>query len=195
MPGEVGHEALRDLEQPLRVGVAARLQVDLEAAGGADAADRRRVEGEREALAQRAAADHDVARDRLGGVRAALVPLLQRHEHGSRVGLVAAADQVEADDAERVLHALVGGDDGGEIRRHRPRALEGRAVRQLHDGEDVALVLGGHEAAGDAQEEGRGERDEGHEGEQRGERVAQGELDAGEEAPGDPGERAVERRE
>src|SRR5204863_9949749 len=130
-----------------RIRVAARLQVDLEAAGGADAADRRRIEGKRHAVAQAGALLHDVARDQLGSISAALVPFLERHEHGGGVALVAAADEVDADDADGVLHAAVRGDDLHHVVGHLAGALKRRAVGQLPGGEDVALVLGGHEAA------------------------------------------------
>ena len=43
-------ELLRHLRQPLRAAVAAVLDVELEAAGGAEAEDRRRIEGEHQRL-------------------------------------------------------------------------------------------------------------------------------------------------
>src|SRR6185436_16464409 len=77
--------------QPLRVGIGARLQVHLEAAGGAEAADRRRIERDHHPVAQARALARDVAGhgDRRGVL--ALVPMLERDEHGGGVGLVAAA--------------------------------------------------------------------------------------------------------
>ena len=138
---ERGHELLCRLVEPCRIRIAASLQVDLEAARRADAADRRRIESERQAVAQAAALLHDVARDELGGVGAALVPFLERHEHGGGIALVAAADQIEADDADGVLHAAVRGNDLHHVVGHLARALERRAVGELQRGEDVARAL------------------------------------------------------
>jgi hypothetical protein len=84
------------------VAVDAVLQIDLEAAGGAQAHDGRRVEHQRHAVRQHHAGAHELAGQilRLG---LALAPVLERDEDGAGVGLVAAADQVEAGDDEGVL--------------------------------------------------------------------------------------------
>ena len=192
---ERGHELLCRLVEPCRIRIAARLQVDLEAARSADAADRRRIEGERQAVAQARALLHDVARDQLGAVGAALVPFLERHEHGGGIALVAAADEIEADDADGVLHAAIRGDDLHHVVGHLARALERSAVGELQRGEDVALVLRRHEAAGNAQEKPARDGEHHDEGEERGDAVRQHQVHGPEEAAREPGEAAVERPE
>ena len=80
----------------------------------------------------------------------ALVPRRERHEDRAEVRRegagehVEAAEQVRADDARRVEQ------DPLDLARHLVGALERGAVRELEAGDEVALVLVGHEAGGTA---------------------------------------------
>jgi hypothetical protein len=189
-------EALRHLEQAPRIRIAARLQVHLEAARGSQAADRRGVEGDHHPVAQlraflRYVACHGRGRD----PGAANVPVLERDEERRGVGLVAAAQQVEADDAHHVLHAGALLRDLAHRGRELARALQGRAVGKLDVAEDVALVLGGHEARRNIQEQADAQREHRDEAEERQHRAREQKLDPVEKAPRGPGEAPVERPE
>ncbi len=75
----------------LRVGVGTAPDIDLESARPTQAADRRRVDREGDAVGQHEALTADFLHEFKGGLLA-LVPGLQRHEDRRRVALVAAAD-------------------------------------------------------------------------------------------------------
>ena len=99
---------LADPLQLVQAQVAAVLDDQLEAAGGAQAVDRRRAEGRTTAPAhlarQRSAASSAIA----SALRLAVVPLvegLQHDVHRAEVGRVGVEDQRPAGDADRVGHA------------------------------------------------------------------------------------------
>ena len=100
--GELLLKLAQHLSQSRGIRRAARLQISLEAAGGAEAADRGRVEGDRGAAANRARALVHALGD-VRGQRVAVAPGLQDDEQRRRAALRAAADDVVAVDDVDVL--------------------------------------------------------------------------------------------
>ena len=178
----------------LRVAVGAVLHVGLEARRRAQAADRGRVEEQGHAVAQRggllpAVGDHVVRGDR------ALIPGLQGDEHGARVGLVAAADQVEAADREDVLHRGVLHEGFLHAAAEPARAPQRGAVGQDQRAIEEPHVLGRHEAAGDRADQPHRTAQHAGEQQQRHDRVLQHQAHAADVESGQRGEGTVERPE
>src|SRR5262249_52930334 len=73
-----------------------------------------------------------------------------RHEYGGGITLVAAADQVEAVDDEKILDRLIAVHHVPQLLGGGSGALERCVIRQLYCGNEVGLVFGRDEAGGDA---------------------------------------------
>ena len=166
MLGQLRHEGLRDFGEALGVGAGTALHVDFEATGLADAANGRRIERERNAVAQRPAFAVDLREDLLRRDRA-IFPAFQRNEHGRGVGFVAAADQIEAVDDQHVFNGRMIGQHGLHLAGRLRGALQRGAIGQLHGPIQESLILGGHETAGNAQEHRQAQDNDPQEGQQR----------------------------
>ena len=137
-------EAVEHLAELCGIVVIARLEIEFEAAGGADATDRRRVHDEAHTLAGLGGRAGEHAAELFRTVFA-LVPRNQRNEDCAGVGLLAAADEVEAADGEGVEHLALRGGRGHDLRhdlRHvGTGARDARTIGQRDHAEDVALVF------------------------------------------------------
>ena len=100
---------LRDFGELLRAAVAAVLDVELEAARGAEAEDRRRIEREHQRFLDAGRLAEQLA-DELRRGHVALVPVLLRDEDRRGVVAEAAADEVEAGERDDVLVVRVAAD-------------------------------------------------------------------------------------
>ncbi len=123
------------------------LQVHLETAGGAEREDRRRVEGDRQALLESAGSAEVFAHERLRR-NVALIPGL--HGEEDRGGVVAegpATDEIEARERHRVLDVRVLLHRRDYLLHHLVGALERGAVGKDHERDVEALVLVGYERA------------------------------------------------
>src|SRR5207237_10086996 len=85
-----------------RIAVAAVLYVEREAARGAQAENRRRVEGQHQGFLDVRGLHEELA-DQLRGGDGALVPVLLRNEDRRRVVAIAAADEIEPGERDRVF--------------------------------------------------------------------------------------------
>ena len=135
-------ERLRHLR---RAAVAAVLDVELEAAGGAEAEDRRRIERQHQRFLDACGLAEQFA-DQLRRSHLAFVPMLLRDENRRGVVAKAPADKVEAGERDDVLVRGIGANRRFHLIDHLERALERRAVRQNHRADVIALVLVGYEA-------------------------------------------------
>ena len=90
----------------MRIGIGATANIDFETAGGAQAADRRRVDGEGDAVREHEALAADLLHQLQGGLMA-ILPRFQGHEDGGGIALIAAADQVKTVDDKYVLDGLI----------------------------------------------------------------------------------------
>src|SRR4029078_3170467 len=86
---------VQDLAESRRIRRAARLEIALEAAGRAEAADRGRIEGDSNAAANSAGPLVQFSRDDLR-LAVAVLPRLQDDEERCRAALRAAADEIVA---------------------------------------------------------------------------------------------------
>src|SRR5690349_13752147 len=96
------HECAHDLREALRTALAAILQIELEAARGAETEDRRRAEGEHQPFLD-AGGLHEKIADQHLGVDLALVPGLLRDEDGGGVVAEVTAEEIEAGKGDHIL--------------------------------------------------------------------------------------------
>ncbi len=187
-------EIIGHARQAHRVGIPARLNIELEAAGSAEPADGRRIESERHAVRLTHAEPEQLFDNIVCGV-GSFIPIRHTHEHGSCAGLVTATDQVHAVDNELGCHCRI-------LRNalpHRFRSLAGTvergAIRQHKGGNHVTLILRWYETARyDFQHE---DDKPDNTGESNGadDLVAQGQTDHPDVKSGQAGEKAVEGTE
>jgi hypothetical protein len=164
-----------DRGEVLGVAIGPVLHIHLEAAGGAEALDGRRVEDQAHAVGEAHADAHELA-GHLAGGHFAFVPGLEDDEGGGDAGPVVAGDEVHAIHEEDVLDVvghdalahLFGGDVG---------SLVGRAVGEGDEAEQVALVFGRHEAARHDAQQAEGGSDGQQEDQRADDAVAQGQAD------------------
>jgi hypothetical protein len=157
---------------------AAVLEPEREAGRGAELGDRRRHEGEDEGVAHARERAEGAAGERLRRVRRpfALVPVLERHERERRV--LAAAGEAEAEHAHHLVDLGLAEKELLGLLHHGERARLRRARRQLHVGDQVALVLGRQERVGHPQHEEDDDADEQPEQQQESAGAAQDLRDA-----------------
>ena len=188
------HELLHHLGQGLRIAVAAGLDIHFETAGGAQTPDRRRIEHQPQAVGQHHAHPHEFL-GQIVGDGGAFVPVLERDEHRAGVGFLTAADDVPTGDHEYPVHRRVGGEPFLKLLAGDPGALQAGAVGQHQGADQIALILGWHEAAGHGAEHVDATAD--HQGEHHGadDPVMQGHVHRAGVGPGKRLEQAVERLE
>ena len=134
----------------------------LEAAGIADAAHRRRGDGDHEGALDRAQPALKIGDD-LGGREALGGPFgegLQDREDGAGVRRVGEGGAIEAGEGHRMGNAPGAHDDLGGAPDDIVGARERRAGRQLDDGDQIALILRRDEAGGGSAELPDGEADQ-----------------------------------
>ena len=154
-------ELLQVLVQEVHRAAGAVLQPEREAAGRAQAGDRRRHEAEGAAFGDLGAQALVQAVDQSLGVEAvlvALVPRLERHEEEAVVGRRHVREKAEAGDRVVVLDALRLGEDLLDLAADVVGPLQRRRVGELDVQVEVALVLVGNEAARELLAEAAGER-------------------------------------
>ena len=146
----VDDDLLADVLQRRQAVVAAVLDDDLEAAGGAQAVDRRGAEDVDQPVLDLLLEiglqlGGDASR-RKGRVAARSVEVVEHHVHRAEIGGVGAQQDRLAGDGHGVLHAgVLVGDLLDAV--HDPLGpLHGGRVGQLHVHQQVALVLRGNEA-------------------------------------------------
>ncbi|MCY1406143.1 hypothetical protein D9M71_214010 [compost metagenome] len=195
--GGRGDELLHHGFQLLHGAAAAILDIGLEAAGGAHAGDRRRVERHHDAVLLPGAHLHEGARQvaRIKFRRGALAPVLQRHEGHPGVAAGTEGEDVETGEGDHVLHRRVLhqflGDRAGEFF----GAGQRRRWRQEVGVEHIALVLVRHQRAGHPPEEDDQQCDHPAEQRQANQRTLEEELHPGAIAIGHALEEAVEPAE
>ena len=133
--------------QSLCAAGAAILNIELEAAGGSQAEDRRRIECQHQRFLDAGGLAEQLA-DQLRRFDLALVPMLLRDKDRRGVVAKAAADEIEAGEGDDVRVCGIGTDRLLDLVDDLERALERRAVGQDHRADVVALILVGHEASG-----------------------------------------------
>ena len=142
LPG-LREELLDDGRELLEVASAGILNLHREAAGGAQAPDRRRVEGEDKRLRDLGEFPErrpDQRLHMLVGTRA-FVPEVQGKEHGRGIGAARVEHKVLADQRIRAVDHRVGQEVLLKLAHHLGGPLQGSAVGKLDDGNKVALVL------------------------------------------------------
>jgi hypothetical protein len=146
----LGHEGLLRRVQRVVAQRGAVLDLQLEAAGGAQALHRRRREHGDEGVLDAAELLVELLGDGAGAQRRvlALVEGLQRHEDDAGVGAVGEAVDRQAGEGDGVLHAGLLHDDLVHAPDHRLGAVQRGAVGQLGEADQVLLVLRRHEAPG-----------------------------------------------
>ena len=152
-----GQQRLGCLMQRLRAASRQVFDLELETAGGANARDRGRVEAQADRLGDRqqlrAHGGDDVRGAQPG---AALLPRLQNGKCRRRVGLIGASQKIQAGDRDDALHSVLGRKYLSHRLGHLLGSLQRCAVRELHYGEEVALVLDWQEPGGNARIEAVG---------------------------------------
>ena len=131
----------RLFERP-RAAAGAILDIDLEAAAGADAGHRGRRDHQDEGFAQRLHLAAQIVEDGRGG-EACLHPLLERlqgDEDHARIGGVGEGRAVEAGERHRVGDAGPRQQDVGCLSHDAVGALQARARRQRNRGDEVGAV-------------------------------------------------------
>jgi len=134
--------------------VAAVFDHHLEAAGGAQAADRRRAEDEQHAVLDLAELLANGLEDRVGAALGlqTLVEGLERDEHRAQVRTVGPQHERHPTDADDMADAGDLADQPGRPAHHLLGPLQRRGIGELGRHEQVALVLVGNEADGHAAE-------------------------------------------
>ena len=145
----LGHEGFGGL---VHLGIAQRrtvFQLQLEAAGGAQALHGRWREHGDEGLFNCAELAVELARNRAGAqvCALALVKRLEGHKHNARVGAVGKTVDRQARKRNRVGHAGLLHGDVADAADHVFGAVQRGPVRQLGKTDQVLLVLAGHKAA------------------------------------------------
>ncbi len=148
------------------------LQDELEAAGGAQTRDRRRVEGEDRRLRYREELRAHPRQDRVHVERRvlALRPVAELGDQEGRVRQHGARQQRVAADRHHRFHALGLHQDGFHLAHHGGGALEGRRVLEAHIDEEGAAILRGdetgrqlgHQFSGPEQQRGEGDHGDQH---------------------------------
>jgi hypothetical protein len=170
-------DALGHGREALQAAAAPVLELELEAAGARETADRRRVERQHPGLGDRRQLRTHLGKDGVEGepLLLALAPGRQAHEHRADVRWerhgqhVEAAEQVRAHDAGRPEQDLL------DLLGHLEGPLQGGAVGELEARDEVALVLVGDEAPGHLPEQQQRRRAEHREDDQN-QRPAREEL-------------------
>jgi hypothetical protein len=176
----LGHEGLHGRVHAFVADRAAVLQLQLEAARGAQPLHRRRREHHDEGVL-----DAGVGLVQLGGHRGpalvgalALVEGLEHGEHDPRVGAVGEAVDRQSREGQGALHVGVLLRDLAHAANHCFCAVQRGAVGQLREADQVLLVLRRHEAGRhDVEQAGGGEAQHGID-RQRGALVREHRLDA-----------------
>ena len=161
--GSPGHELVGGRENARHRRRVAVLQLHAETAGIAEAAHRRRRDGDDEGLGDRLHLlddGGDELRARLPALRVPLREIGKDREHGGLVRRIGEGGAGEAGESDHVLDAgdaaqlLLG------LEHDLVRARQGGSLRKLDDDDGVALVLDGDEALRDGaeHEHGRGEK-------------------------------------
>jgi len=134
----------------LDVAAAAVFQDELEAAGGADARNRWRIQRQHVRFLDAAGQPVDACRQRQRAMRRAapLAPGLKDDEDRRCVGGVGAGEQVQPGDGERRLNLRLLAHQLAEFPGHRFGALQRGADRQGDEANQIALILVRHEAGG-----------------------------------------------
>ncbi len=160
--GAVGY----GLGEALQLGVVERAVADLHLHRGAgdvaDALDGRRRDHQRRAVGMSLtrAVEALVEPEQILAF-AALVPILEDDVGDAGVGEAGAVvERRKAGDGDDLLDAGLRLDARGDVVERARGALERGALGQLHDDEEVALVLDGQEAGRHAAEAAHGEADE-----------------------------------
>ena len=118
------------------------LQLVLKAAAGSKPDDRRQVEGHHQRRhLRRTACNSRQQRIHLSLGRGAFFKGFQCHDEEGAIGLRKAIQHRKASDALHRLNAGQWLDDRCHLLAHFPRAVERRAIRQLHFNEEGALVF------------------------------------------------------
>jgi len=127
---------------------AAVLEDEFEAAGRADARNRRRIQRQHVGFLDAASQLVDARCQRQRAVRraGALAPGLEDDEDGRGVGRVGTGKQIQAGDGERRLDLRLLAQQRAEFAGDRFGTLQRGAHRQGHQADQVALVLVRHEA-------------------------------------------------
>src|ERR1700742_4364317 len=135
-------ERLRDIVERDAAASAQVLELKLEAAGGAEAGNRRRVEtqddGFRQAKKLRPQLGDEIRRALLGRT---LIPWLEDRELHRRIRLRGVGEEVQAADRTDNIHSRRALENITYFPGHRVGTFERRAVRQLDDDEEIALIL------------------------------------------------------
>jgi hypothetical protein len=159
-----GDHALRRLIERRTASAGEVLDLELKAAGRAEAGDRWRIEAQRDGARDleqlRVHRGHDGRGVLLGR---ALVPRLEDRELHRRVRLSRPGEEIEAADRAHDLDAGRAFEDIAHLLGHRVGALKRRTVRQLDDDEEVALILDREERRGNAQRDEIGRTQRRHE--------------------------------
>ena len=142
-----GQESVKYLAEFGGIVIVSGLKVEFETAGGSDTADGRRIHDETKALAGLSHGTREHAAEFFGAILA-LIPRDERDEDRTRVGLFAAANQVEPADGESMKHFALrrrrGHDFRDDLRHVSTRARNARAVGQRNHAENIPLVFGGN---------------------------------------------------
>ena len=150
-----GQEVLQHAVEALVAQGAAVFQLQLEAAQRAHAADRRRLYHADKGIFDAQHFHLQALRDGAGGHVLALALRLrdQRGEDHAAVGShTEATGHRHAGERDDGIDTRLGADDLAHAARDFARALQRGRIGQLRKGDDIVLVLGGHETIGHAQE-------------------------------------------
>ena len=181
----------------LDIAPAAVLQDEFEAAGSADARNRRRIQRQHVGFLDGARQLVDARRERERAMRraGALAPGLEDDEDGRGVGGVGAGEEIQASDGEGRLDLRLLAHHRAEFAGYRFSTLERRTHGERHQADQVALVLVRHEAGRpDVQQPQRGRGEDQKDG-HRSRCAADGGADAADVARGEALEAAVEGAE
>ena len=197
LPGRV-EEPVGDRRRGLDPLALAVLDHEVEAAGRAQALDRRRLEDRHPRVADllgEPALELPGQADGPQLGRGPVVPLLEDHERGGGVGLVDRVDGVVAVEDQHVADAVELPGDLADAPGGPAGRLAGRAVGRLHDDDQVALVLGRDERLGALVDQPAGQRQQAERGQDDGPPVAGPEVEERVVGVLDPLQAAVEPAE
>ena len=111
----LGQERLSGVIERLRAAAIEIFDLELEASGGGDARDRRRIEAECDRLGYRQQLGPDLGDDLRGREAAAFAPGLEHGKGRQRVRLIGAGEEVQARDGNHVPNPIFGGKNAADL--------------------------------------------------------------------------------